>query len=116
MPATASTAIPLAALVTSGLAVTFGLWGRRGYNHPVCRRCGFDLSGKPGDASRCSECGADLGRPRAVRIGRREKRRGVLAVALPVLLLCFGWEAWVGWHAARATDWNRHLPVWWLVR
>ncbi len=45
-------------------------WGRRpGGGRPIqptCARCGYDVSHRPAGAVRCSECGADLSRPRTV--------------------------------------------------
>jgi hypothetical protein len=107
--------LPAAALLVSAGLLVHALRGRRVDDHPVCRKCGFDLFGKPTGSSICSECGADLTRPRATRVGRRERRRRVIAVALPVLLLCTAWLGLLGWGAARGTDWNRHKPAWWLV-
>src|SRR5687768_4721251 len=105
-----------AALAAASLALlAYALRGRRVDDHPICRRCGFDLYGKPEGASVCSECGADLSRPRAIRVGRREKRRRVIAFSLPALLLCVAWLALLGWGAARGTEWNPHKPAWWLM-
>ena len=99
------------------LAVTLlALRGRCVDDHPICRRCGFDLFGKSAESTVCSECGADLARREAVRVGRRRARGRVLSVAVPVLLLSAGWSGWDGWRRARAVDWNPHKPVWWLVR
>ena len=50
-----------------------GLRGRRVNDHPVCRRCKFDLVGLYPDAGRCPECGAPLS-GRAVRRGVRMYR------------------------------------------
>jgi ribosomal protein L37E len=63
-------ALILAASV--GLALTFrGLRGVRLDDHPLCRRCGYDLYGAPAGTTTCTECGADLARPRAMKIGHR---------------------------------------------
>src|SRR3954447_10809108 len=60
---------------------------RRVDDHPVCRRCGFDLTGRPAGSSGCSECGADLSRRRAIRRGNRARRWRVARwVAIPLLL------------------------------
>ena len=107
---------PAVAALASALLLAFALRGRRVDDHPICRRCGFDLFGRPRDSTVCSECGADLGRPRAIRVGRRERRHGIARVALPVLLLSVGWLGVAGWREARRTDWNRHKPLWWLAR
>jgi hypothetical protein len=107
--------VPAGIAVVAAFLFANALRGRRVDDHPVCHMCGFDLFGKPADATRCAECGADLTRPRAMRVGRRERRRRVIAVALPVLLLCTAWLGLLGWGAARGTDWNRHKPGWWLM-
>lgn len=64
---------------------------------------------------RCSECGADLAHKRAIRIGRRQSQRGMLGVALPLLLLGTGGLALVAWSTARQVDWERHEPSFWLI-
>ena len=69
-----------AAVFLIGLALTLaGLRGRRTDDHPLCRRCGFDLTGNP-DAAVCGECGADLARPGAIRVGHRARRTLPLAL------------------------------------
>ena len=71
--------------------IVFAWRGRRVDDHPLCRRCGFDLTGRPPDSTRCAECGADVTRPRATRIGHRRRRGGVMvvgvALALPAMLV-----------------------------
>ena len=114
--ATAGTFGPALAALAAAALLVHALRGRRVDDHPLCRRCGFDLYGRPAGATRCSECGGDLTRRRAIRVGHRRPRGGLLALALPVLLLSVCWEGWIGWQRAKATDWNRHKPVWWLRR
>jgi hypothetical protein len=49
------------ALFLGGISlVARGLRGRRIDDHPLCERCGFDLTGKPQGSDICSECGAEL--------------------------------------------------------
>ena len=108
--------LPACLLLLSGVLLVYALRGRRVDDHALCRRCGFDVSGRPAGSTVCSECGADLTRRRAVRVGRREKRRRVLAVALPVLLLSGGWLGVSGWRTLRAVDWDRHKPLSWLLK
>src|SRR5205085_4891342 len=100
-----------AAIGASALVAWFAHRGSRMDDHPLCRRCGFDLFGKPEESLVCSECGASLKRRRSIRLGRREPCRRLLTLALLVLTLCLSGEAWLGWRAASATDWNRHKPV-----
>lgn len=108
--------VPSLACAAAAAAVGYGLRGRMVNDHPVCRGCGFDLFGKPAGSTLCAECGADLTRPRATRRGRRERRSRLILTGTPVLALCLAWFALLGWGTARGTDWNRHKPVWWLVR
>ena len=42
------------------IAIAVGMHGRAIDNHPVCRRCGFDLIGIWPDATICSDCGQSL--------------------------------------------------------
>src|SRR5687768_8986624 len=109
-------AFPALALAASLAAVVYALRGRRVDDHPICRKCGFDLVGKPSDSHVCSECGADLSRRRAVRVGRRETRRGLAKLAAPLMLVSLGLLGVQGWGKARGVDWNRHKPAWWLAR
>ncbi|MDB5295802.1 MAG: hypothetical protein JWO31_1785 [Phycisphaerales bacterium] len=109
-------ALPSAVLLLCLVLVAVAYRGRPVDNHPLCRRCGFDLTGKPVDSFVCSECGADLNAPRAVRIGHRQPRRRLLAAAAAVGLLAAGWVGIAGYGRASKVDWNRHAPAWWLVR
>ncbi len=90
--------------------VYVGLRGRRADVHPLCRRCGYDLTGRPdvtaADA-RCPECGADLAKPRAVRVGHRACRRGPLLAGVALLAVV----AWVATAAAGAIRVWPHVPL-----
>ncbi len=57
--------VALTLMLAVGVALTaIGLRGRSTDDHTLCRRCRFDLTGRPGDAERrCPECGAELARP-----------------------------------------------------
>jgi ribosomal protein L37E len=101
-----------AAAVGSLILFVLGWRGRRVDDHPHCRRCGFDLFGKPTGSAVCAECGADLNRHRAVRIGRRAKRLGWLTVSLLIWLLLTG----VCWTHLSGVQWNHHVPLWWVMR
>src|SRR5436190_124026 len=104
----------LAAIVGVALLI-LGVRGRRVDDHPICRRCGFDLVGLPEGVTTCSECGADLEAKRAVVHGRR-KRRPVLAVAgaIPILAV-MGIIALGTWSRATQFDLNRMKPTAWLM-
>jgi hypothetical protein len=105
-----------AAVVLGGIVFIFiGRRGRRIDDHPLCRRCGYDLTGLPTERDRCPECGADLRPTRAVRRGRRERRRVFVAVGLVLLLPGLAGLVYSGRNAASEIDWQRHKPVWWLL-
>ena len=95
------------------------IWGLRGTridDHPICRKCGFDLVGLPGTSLVCSECGADVKRKGAVRTGHRRRRRGLVVVGASAIVLCGVFLGLVGWVVSKGIDINQYKPVWWLVR
>jgi protein involved in polysaccharide export with SLBB domain len=94
-----------------------GMHGRRTDDHPVCRRCSFDLFGLPPDHARCPECGGDLLlRPRkAIRLGHRERRPVSLTFGLLLLVPAALALAAVGWSAWQGADANQYKPAWWLA-
>jgi hypothetical protein len=109
-------ALASTAFITFAAALLYALRGRRVDDHPICRRCGFDVSGRPAESNVCSECGADLAARRAIRIGRRERRRGLARVAGSGVFMSAVVLAGVGWVQLRGVDLQRHKPVWWLAR
>src|SRR5215208_2333842 len=64
----------------TGLMMILARRGRRIDDHPLCRKCGFDLFGLPGTSHNCPECGRDLRRRRATRIGHRQRHRPLLRI------------------------------------
>lgn len=104
---------------TATTLLILGWRGRRTDDHPLCRRCSYDLSGMPditGTLARCAECGAGLTARRAVTIGHRRPRWLPLASGgfLFVVLLAGGTAAAVS--VTRGVDWTAHKPLWWLLR
>jgi predicted RNA-binding Zn-ribbon protein involved in translation (DUF1610 family) len=67
--------------------LVLGLRGRAIDDHPLCVRCGYDLSRLPAD--QCPECGSALIRAGAVRVGHRQRRIG-LVVAGGLIVLAVG--------------------------
>jgi ribosomal protein L37E len=101
-------ALPLLAL---------GLRGRRVDDHPLCRRCGFDLFGLPQGSRHCSECGGDLSRRRATRTGRRERRGRFLGAGSALLVAAvLGPAAWFVGAVTNPGAFARLKPVWLLAR
>jgi hypothetical protein len=110
-----SAAATVALLAAAVALLVWGIRGRRVDDHPLCRRCGFDLFGKPASSSLCSECGADLRDAEAVRRGNRVRRPVAIYVALPLLLTLAALLGGFGWVSVRGVDANRYLPTWWLI-
>ena len=108
--------IGVVTLCFGGVLLFSGRRGRKVDNHPLCRRCGYDLTGLPAEQERCSECGADLRRSRAVRRGQRETRGLFVAAALVLFLPGLAALVYSGRRAAVEIDWQRHKPVSWLLR
>ena len=109
-----SVLIAVAICLASGVAlVVHGLRGRRTDDHPLCRRCGYDLTGSRG-GERCPECGADLSRRRAVRVGHRTRRRRPLAAGLAALFVALTTAGVDGYLRVRHVDPTPYKPVWWL--
>lgn len=107
-----------AALVTIG-AVAACLWawrGRRIDDHPLCRKCGFDLTGRPETSRLCPECGRDVTLPRAIRVGHRRKRAGWLWASGGALFLIAVVAGLGGYVVYRKVDLVPYEPSWWLAR
>jgi ribosomal protein L37E len=78
--------------------ILVGRRGRRIDSHPVCRKCGFDLFGRPADSLRCAECGADVSEKSAIVIGNYERRPRLIVVGgalLATTLLLGGFTYYV---------------------
>jgi predicted RNA-binding Zn-ribbon protein involved in translation (DUF1610 family) len=118
MPINEST-ITLASAITCGvslLAFVILLRGRRIDDHPICRKCNFDLFGLPSTSHNCPECGADLNRKRAIRVGHRRIRKPALFLTLLLFLASASWLSLVGVLIVRHENWDQHKPVSWLMR
>jgi hypothetical protein len=87
------------------LAAVFGWRGRRVGSQPMCRKCGFNLSGKAASTSRCGECGSDLTHERSVEFGEL-RRRWVLFTAGAITLIFLG----SSWGLSVLTSHLDHAP------
>jgi hypothetical protein len=79
-------AASLILLVLAAALLALGVRGRVVDDHPICRKCRFDLVGLA-TPSNCPECGARLDRPRAIRSGTRRRRPGLVIAGVAILLL-----------------------------
>ena len=109
--------VGIAAIAFVGaILLAVGLRGRQVDDHPICRRCGFDLIGVWLRFQKCPECGTDIVGNRAIRIGTRRRRMGVFCTSLVMLLLCLIGGSVIGWSRAKSFNWNTIKPVWMLSR
>ena len=126
-------ALAAAMLAIGLLLLILGLRGRRINDHPLCRRCGFDLIGLPTNPGpkraghahstepapsqpRCPECGADLSLRQRIRTGARRRRPLAVAFGLMLALAGLGVSSAVGWGLAAKYDWNKSKPAWLLLQ
>ena len=93
-----------------------GLRGRAIDDHPVCRECGFDLFGLPAGVEKCSECGEDLTKPKAIRIGNRRRRPGLIWTGGFVFLIGFAFTGLIGVAVLQNVNWIEHAPTWYVIR
>lgn len=103
--------------VLSLVGIVLLIVGRRGVrtdDHPLCRKCGFDLFGMPEGGERCSECGSNIKAPRAMRIGHRRTIYSWTIGAAVLLLVGVPWLSAALVHSARQIHWVEFKPVWWL--
>jgi hypothetical protein len=102
----------LATMTLTGVVLMWlGIRGRRLGDHPFCRKCEFDLFGRPDDAERrCPECGADLSARRAVVTGARRRRPAIAACGAALLLLSLAAPAAWLWGNHKRIDWQALKP------
>jgi hypothetical protein len=93
-----------------------GAKGRRVDDHPVCRKCSFDLAGVYPGASRCPECGGDVGGPGTIRRGNRKRRPGAAVVGALLVMIAAAGAGIAAWSTATAFNWNTVKPAWLLMR
>ena len=103
-----------AAVATAGMvSAAVGVRGRPTDDHPRCRRCRFDLTGRSATTTWCGECGADLAARRAVRVGGRRRRGAAILVGL--LSLGIGGAVLGRGAYRRSGPMISYEPVWWLA-
>jgi hypothetical protein len=100
-------------------ALSFLVVARRGRvvdDHPLCRRCGFDLFGTPHTTDRCNECGRDLRAPGAIRIGHRKPIGWLTWASSLTLAACLLVLAIQIATASGRFNWRAYAPLGWLQR
>jgi hypothetical protein len=107
-------AASLALLVLAAALLALGVRGRIVDDHPICRKCRFDLVGLAAP-SNCPECGTALHNPTAIRHGARRRRPAAVVVGSLLLLIGLGLFGATTWSRATSYNWNKAKPTWWLV-
>ncbi len=128
--------LSIASLAIGLTLLLLGLRGRRTDDHPLCRKCRFDLIGlipggrafsptfspsSPSSAElsstqpRCPECGADLSSPRSTRTGNRRRVRPAITLGLLFTIAALVLGGAFGWSKAKGFNWNTIKPEWWLA-
>jgi len=105
-------AMPIGILIAGVLLFAVGWRGRIVDDHPICRRCGFDLNGRPSASQVCSECGTDLNDLLSIRIGNREKRGGMLWAGAAIIALIVLVFASAGGAIYSKVNLNPYKPMW----
>lgn len=85
-------------------------------DHPLCRACGFDLTGKPETSHHCPECGSDLTRAKATTIGHRRRRPAAIAIGLLLTLLSTAGVTLFLIASAKTFDIYNYYPDWLLAQ
>jgi predicted RNA-binding Zn-ribbon protein involved in translation (DUF1610 family) len=100
---------PLFAALLGACLFWIGWHGWRVDEHPLCRRCHFDLFGLPNTSNHCPECGNDLRRKRSQRVGHRVWRPLPAIFGCLFLVPSLAWLSaitWVRVRHIRPLDWE----------
>ncbi len=104
----------IAALAMGLVLVVIGWRGRRVDEHPVCRKCRFDLEGVYPSRTTCPECGRDIEPKGRVRFGNRRKRRGVVALGGGLVVAALVLAGLMVTVAVGGSSLNPYKPLWML--
>lgn len=105
----------LAILLVGLLGLAVAVRGQRVDDHPVCRRCRFDLVGIYGNSERCPECGTGLSTRRTIRTGNRRVRRRMAGGSIAMVLISAVLLGLLGWGHATGINWNTYKSAWLLA-
>lgn len=103
-----------AALLIGIVLFAIGWRGKRIDDHPLCRRCSYDLVGTVELPAKCPECGSTLNNHRATRIGNRRRRRAMFTVGMVISLSSLTCGGLFSWSKAKDFDWYPYKPLWML--
>lgn len=95
--------------IIGAVLLWLGLRGKRINEHPICRKCGFDLVGAGGPAL-CPECGASLTTKRSIRPGEKRTRAGLVSAGCVLLLVGVASAGATVWIRASSFNWNTVKP------
>lgn len=99
-----------------GLLLLIRGWrGCRIDEHPLCRKCGYDLIASA-TAVNCPECGRDLWLPKAIRVGHRRRGWAWLVIGGLILAAALGSGGMFVYAIAKGANFNRYKPLWLLAR
>lgn len=107
--------LPAAVMLIGAVLLWMSWRGKKVDDHPLCRRCRFDLTGTP-EAATCPECGAAVGAQAQRRVGNRRRRPITIYAAIMLLLIGVAGGAGVGWSYATSINQQQSKPVWLLRR
>lgn len=100
------------------LLLAWAIRGKRIDDHPLCRKCRFDLVGLMATGrtppARCPECGCDLAAT-GLHIGNRRRRRRALNLAIVLLVIAIPAAAGAGYLRLARTNIYPYLPTWALM-
>ncbi len=101
-------------LIAGWQLIVRGKRGRAIDDHPVCRKCRFDLSGKRDDSFVCPECGQEMLSPADIEIGNRKRIDWLIAIGGAISLIgVVGLGSFI--LSVRGIDPSRFKPDWLLI-
>jgi hypothetical protein len=109
-------ALLLSLFVAGVVILRRGMRGVAIDDHPLCRRCGFDLVGLPDDASICSQCGADANADDGVIVGHRRRNYPLIVGGIVPILIAAAVLAGFIISVSTNVPWIRYQPFWYLRR
>jgi hypothetical protein len=74
------------ATVIGAFLLLIGKFGKPIDNHPICKKCHFDLTGLPETSHQCPECGAQIRAKNATYVGNRQRRPAFVQTGIALLL------------------------------